>query len=262
MSTDQTTAVDHATPIHEFTIPSMVTISADEVLQHFGENIIELQAHAAADTDNVDELNRDYGLLRRQKQREKVELNYQRQANVEGEPYNPLTPDARTEILNQTRRLLNPTDSTVLADLAVTKLVIRTEVPAIRNATRAQSDEFEFTFVSDRVLSDAAKEATQQANLEKALFTELGFEYRNLNLRSVIETRAKYTEQSTNGKVMGWGGPDDTRGRCSHDISQAVKQHVLPAEYAKIKWFEVTEDHTLETRKIEAANSVTAAGDE
>jgi len=226
--------------MHEFFIPAMLTTSAAEVLHHFGEDIIELSARASQDTENAEELKRDYGLMRRQLQRETVTLDFTEQTDVHGEPLNPLTDSAAKDILNQARFLLNTDRDDVEADLSVTKLVIRAELPEVREVSRAQSDEFELTFISDRVIGDAAERKTQQANLGKGLFETLGWNYRNLNLHQIVETRAKYTEQYGDGQIMSWGGPEDTRGRCSIDVAQAVYDSVIPDEYAC--WKEIIVD--------------------
>jgi hypothetical protein len=222
-------------PRNDFFIPAMLTTSAAEVLHHFGDDIIELSARASQDTENAEELKRDYGLMRRQLQRETVTLEFSEQSDVHGEPLNPLTDSAAKEILNQTRFLLNTDRDSVEADLSVTKLVVRAELPELREVTRAQSDEFELTFISDRVLKDEMNRKTQEANLGKGLFETLGWEYRNLNLHQAVEARAKYTEQYGDGQVMSWGGPEDTRGRCSRDAAEAVMDTVLPDGFSCLK---------------------------
>jgi hypothetical protein len=235
-----------AAPIHEFVIPSMLTNAASEVFEHFGASIIELEARASSDTENVEELLRDYGLLWRQLQRQTIELDYTEQRDVDGEPHNPLGEAAISDIRQELNRRLGDADSDTEPDMAVSKLVIRADIPRLRETTRAQSDEFELTFIADPVLGDDAREATAEANLGTNLYRDLGFEYRNLNLRSVVETRAKYADQPGDAKLMGWGGPEDTRGHCPHDVAQVVHREVLPSEYARLKFFRVDEANRVE----------------
>jgi hypothetical protein len=244
MSSEQQTP--ESTPIRQTPIPSMLTNSMREVLDSFGRNIIELEAEASLDTWNRDELLRDYGMMREQLQRFKASIDYHEIRNEDGIE-NPLTDTARREILLKLNDTLGDLDSDTAPDLAVSKLRLRVTSEEIREATRAVSDEFELTFVSDPA-GDSA-DLTQQKNLGKGLYDELGFEYRNLNLRNVIEARAKYAEQG-DAKLMGWGGPDDVRPRCSEELAQAVYETILPEDFRALKWYRVGQDDVLEMQTL------------
>lgn len=243
-----------ATPIREFPIPSMLTNSAVEMLDYFGDAIIEIEAQASMDTENIDELLRDYGLIWRQLQRQTVEFDYTQQRDLDGNPHNPLTEEAIEEVLTELRRRLNDPDAAVAPDMAVSRLVVRMEVPRLREVTRAQSDEFELTFSSDPVMGEAAREATAAANVENRLYRDLGFEYRNLNLRKVVETRVKYTQQGQ-AELMGWGGPGDTAGWCELPLARAVQETVLPEPYARLKFFHVDDANAVELAALETGNA-------
>jgi len=226
----------------------MLTNSAVEMLEFFGDDIIEIEAEASLDNWNSDELLRDYGLARRQLTRQKLSLDYHQIRSEDG-PENPLTQSAIDDVLLKLNQHLDDFDSDATPDLAVSKLQVRVTSPEIQSATRAVSDEFELTFISDP--AGDAQDLTEQKNLGKGLYHDFGFEYRNLNLRSVVETRAKYAEQS-DGKLMGWGGPDDVRPRCSTELAQAVYGQVLPEDYRALKWYTVGEDNVTELQSIEA----------
>jgi hypothetical protein len=221
----------------------MLTNSAREMLEFFESDIIEIEAEASLDTRNKDELLRDYGLQREQLSREKVTIHYHEIRDSDG-PENPLTSEMSDEILRQVHRHLGEYDQDGVPDLAVSKLVLRVTSPEIEEVTRAVSDEFELTFISDQAETGTVAR-TERLNHDKGLYHDLGFEYRHLNLRSVVETRAKYAEQS-DGKLMGWGGPDDVRPRCSRELAQAVKASVLPDEYGELKFYQVSDDDVLE----------------
>jgi len=235
-------------PVEQTPIPSMLTNSASEMLEFFGDDIIEIEAEASLDNWNSDELMRDYGLDRRQLTRQKLTLDYH-EIRTEDGVENPLTEGIADEMLLKVNQHLDSFDSDGTPDLAVSKLQIRVTSPEIEAATRAVSDEFELTFISDP--AGDAQDLTEQKNLGKGLYHELGFEYRNLNLRSVVETRAKYAEQS-DGKLMGWGGPDDVRPRCSTELAQAVYGTLLPEEFRALKWYTVGENDVTELQSIEA----------
>jgi hypothetical protein len=238
-------------PIHEFQIPSLLTNAASVVFENFSGSIIELEARASTDTENVEELLRDHGLLWRQLQRQTIELDYVEQRGVDGEPHNPLTTAAVDEIRQTLARRLGDPNTDVEPEMAVSKLVLRLDIPQLQAATRAQSAEFELTFIADPVLGEDAREATAEANLGTSLYSELGFEYRNLNLRRVVETRAKYAEQPGDGTLMGWGGPDDTRGRCPHEVARTIHRDVLPEKYARLKFFRVGAANRVELTGLE-----------
>lgn len=249
MSSDQ--ATQQAEPVEQTPIPSMLTNSAVEMMRAFDDNIIEIEAEASIDNWNRDELRRDYGLTWGQLTRQKVEIDYHEIRNNDGEPENPLTPGQVDDILQELRRRLTGFDQDFAPDMAVSKLQLRVEVPEITEVTRSQSDEYELTFISDP--AGDARDQTENRNYDKGLYTEMGFQYRNLNLRSVVETRAKYSEQS-DGKLMGWGGPDDVRPRCSTKLAQAVNDHVLPDEYGALKWYRIGESNTTELDRVETKN--------
>lgn len=226
----------------------MLTNSGQEMLEFFNDDIIEIKAEASLDTTNKDELLRDYGLCREQLSREKVSIDYH-EIRTEDGPENALTTEMSEEILRQVRRHLGDFNEEVVPDLAVSKMVIRANLPEVEAATRAVSDEFELTFISDKAEKGTIAR-TERLNYDKGLYNNLGFNYRHLNLRSVVETRAKYAEQS-DAKLMGWGGPKDVRPRCSRKLAQAVKASVLPDEYGYIKMYKVTEDDVLELNRTE-----------
>jgi len=236
------------TPVEETPIPSMLTNSAREVLEFFGPQIIEIEAEASLDNWNRDELLRDHGLMREQLTRQKVTLDYTEIRDEDGAK-NAMTDEIINDLFMKVNQHLDDFANDGTPDLAVSKLKVRAEVPEIEQATRAVSDEFELTFISDP--AGDARELTEQKNYGKGLYHQLGFEYRNLNLRSVVETRAKYAEQS-DGKLMGWGGPDDVRPRCSTQLAQAVYATLLPEEFRALKWYTVGENDVTELQSIEA----------
>jgi hypothetical protein len=190
---------------------------------------------------------RDYNLDLEQNHRLKISLDYHEQRSENG-PENPLTENARNDILLKLNENLGNTDRAAPPDLAVSKLRLRVSSPEIREVTRAASDEFELRFVSDP--AGYARDITEEKNFKNGLYTDLGFEYRNLNLRSVIETRAKYTEQG-DPKMMSWSGPQDIRPRCKERLAQAVYQTILPEEYRAIKQYNTGQDDVLDLQSVQ-----------
>lgn len=240
-------------PLNETPIPSLLTNSAAEVLAAFGESIIEIEAEASIDNWNRRELMRDHGLMHEQLNRDKVTLDYHKITDADGVAENPLTENQIDTLMSRVNRHLGTElAGNVEPDMAVSKLELRVTSDAIMNATRATTNEFELVFVSDP--AGDARDVTEEKNYHKGLYDEMGFEYRNLNLRSVYETRAKYAQQS-DGKLMGWGGPTDTRPRCSEPLAQAVRQTIIPDEYGALKWYIVTEDNVTELRSVEAGGA-------
>lgn len=250
MSSENSSADDAAVPINQTPIPSLLTNSAAEVLAAFGESIVEIEAEASIDTWNRRELMRDHGLMHEQLNRDKLTLNYHKITDADGMPENPLTETQIDMVMAQVDRHLDgELAGNVDPDMAVSKLELRVTSDEIMHATRATTNEFELVFVSDP--AGEARDVTQEKNYHKGLYDEMGFDYRNLNLRSVYETRAKYAQQS-DGKLMGWGGPSDTRPRCDESLAQAVNDVVLPDEYGALKWYIVTEDNVTKLQSVDA----------
>lgn len=241
---------DEVAPINQTPIPSLLTNSAAEVLAAFGESIVDIEAEASIDTRNRRELMRDRGLMHEQLNRDKLTLDYHKITDADGMPENPLTEKQIDMVMSQVNRHLDgELAAHVDPDMAVAKLELRLTSDEIMHATRATTNEFELLFVSDP--AGDAREVTKDKNYDKGLYDEMGFEYRNLNLRSVYETRAKYAQQS-DGKLMGWGGPSDTRPRCDESLAQAVNDVVLPDEYGALKWYIVTEDNVTKLQSVDA----------
>lgn len=250
MSQESRTAA--AEPINETPIPSILTNSAAEVMRAFTDSIVEIEAEASIDNWNKDELRRDYGLMRQQLTRQQITLDYHEIRNNDGEPENPLTSEQVDDILQELNRRLDKFDRESAADMAVSKMVLRVNMPELTEVTRSTTDEYELTFVSDP--AGEAQERTESRNYGKGLYDELGFQYRNLNLHSVVETRAKYTEQA-DGKLMGWGGPGDVRPRCDTKLAQAIFSEVLPEDYQALKWYRIGEANRVVLASVETNES-------
>lgn len=242
----------------EAPIPSMLTTSAVEMLETFSTDIIEIKAQASVDTTNPDSMLRRFGLHREQTQSLSVMLDYQQIREHEpGEGVvvqNPLTDTAIENIIHEMRVSLNDPDLEVDPDLAVSKLVLNVTSEALKTETRARSNEFELTFVSDPAHPTCgddrgARSLTQQKNNHRGLYTELGFNIRNLNLHRIEETQAKYSDQG-DALLMSWQGSGDTRPNSTDPIASVVKDEVLPDEYVATKWYVASDADDTDLAKI------------
>lgn len=232
---------------HEAEIPSILTNSAIEILREYTTDILEIKASASTDVSNSDSLIREYGLDRKQTQRQTVELNYQAITDNYGEIQNPLTEDAVADIEDKIKQKLNGMTTDADPDLAVQKLVINATLPEVAENTRALCDTFELTFSSDYA-EDKGEERdphslTRLRNSDRRLYSDLGFQIRNLNLRRVIDTRSKYTEQ-TNGTLFGWGGPTDVAPPQKPVVVDAICDFIN-SEYSYLKQYAVMDDDDL-----------------
>jgi len=234
-------------PIKQTPIPSMLTHSALAMMEFFGTDIIEIEADVSVDNWNRSEASRDYGVTRKRLEREKLVLDFHEIRDADGNAENPLTSTARNEIERELHRHISSQSQVDGSpDMSVSKLELCVDSPELREATRATTDEFELTFISDP--AGEADERTAARNPPR-FYEEYGFEYRNLNLRSVVETAAKYGGHG-DGKMMGWGGPQDVRPRCTEKLAQAVCD-LLPDEYRAMKWYRVAEDDRIELEAID-----------
>jgi|AKVG01.1.fsa_nt_gi hypothetical protein len=225
-------------------IPSILTNSAIEILEHFQEDIIEISATASTDTTNKDELIRTHGLTRETTTQQKVTLDYRRITDSDGDVQNPMNQDNIDRIKRNLRSKLDDPSMDAKPDMSVSSFKVDVVCPQITESSRARTDEYELTFYSDPIEEDVEQRKTRSANAGKGLFTDLSFNFRNLNLRSVVETRAKYAEQS-NGQIWGWGGPDDIRPNAPIPVSQAVKMNVLPEDLDAMKHYDVSEENRM-----------------
>lgn len=226
-------------------IPSILSNSFRAVLDAFGEEIIHLQAHGSVETTNttaVDEL-RQYAVTQEQQTQHRLLIDYEQLRGSDG-PANPLTSDACDDILAEVERVLDAETLTVEPDLAVTSVTIRTRNEALREITPAQSTEFDLTFIADPA-EPQVRERTKRVNASRGLYSELGFNVTNLNLRSVVETETKYHQQS-NGRYLSWGGPDDIRPRSPKRLAIRTNEQILPEEYGMLKPYQVIDDRVLE----------------
>lgn len=226
-------------------IPSILTNSFRAVLDAFGAEIIHLRAHGSVETTNatvVDEL-RQYAVTREQQTQHRLLIDYEQLRGSDG-PANPLTPGACDEILTEVETVLDADTLTVEPDLAVTSLTIRTRNEALQEITPAQSPDFDLTFVADPAEAPV-RERTKRTNATRGLYSELGFNVTNLNLRSVVETETKYHQQS-DGRYFSWGGPEDIRPRSPKRLAIRINEQILPEEYGMLKPYRVTDDRVLE----------------
>ena len=242
-------ATDVVTTTADITqIPSLLTNSCRAFLDAFGTDIIQLKAHGSVATTNqtvVDDL-AEYGLIREQETNHRLTIDYtQIQDTNNTGPTNPLTEDAREAIIERIETILSDDASTVDPDLVVTSATIRITDEQLQEATAAVTPEFDLHFVADAA-EDEVREQTRRANAGRGLYTELGFKLQNLNLRSVIETKTKYTEQSS-GRYLTWQGPkNDVRPQSPDKLAVRINRRVLPDKYGTLKPYRVTEDEVLE----------------
>jgi hypothetical protein len=226
-------------------IPSLLTNSLRCVLDTFGEDIFQLTAHGSVETTNstaVEDL-RSYNVSREQRTHHRLSIDYEQVYSGE-EPLNPLTDDACDQIPAEMGAVLDSESITVNPDLAVTSVTIRIQNDRLREVTPAQTSEFDLRFVADPA-EPPVREPTKRLNLGRGLYGELGFNVTNLNLRSVVETQTKYTEQS-NGRYLSWRGPDDIRPQSPPRLAIRVNEHVLPDSMGMLKPYTVIDDRVLE----------------
>ena len=231
-------------------IPSLLTSSLRTVFTDFGENIVSITANGSVETTNgtIAEELRKYGVTREQRTHHGLELDFQ-QLTSNGKPSNPLTSGAREQIIDEIETVLDSEKISVNPDLTVTSMTLRVTEERLEEVTPAQTAEFDLTFVADPA-EPPVRERTKRQNADRGLYSELGFNITNLNLRSVVETVTKYQEQ-TNGQYLSWGGPEDIRPKAPAQLAIRINQHILPDAYGMIKPYEVTDDQVLEIREGE-----------
>lgn len=239
-------------------IPSLLTNSGRAILDAFGEDLIALTAHGSVETTNqtVIESLRKYGVSRAQRTTHRLSLEYERLRGKDG-PKNPLTESAQDEILEEVETILAVESPAVNPDLAVTSFTIRITDERLQDITPAQTPEFDLRFVADPA-EPAIREPTKRLNVERGLYSDLGFNVTNLNLRSVIETETKYHQQS-DGRYLSWRGPDDIRPRSPKKLAVRINNHVLPDRYGTLKRYLVTDDRVLELDERAAADAADEA---
>ncbi len=226
-------------------IPSLLTNSLRCVLDVFGSNIIQLTAHGSVETANstpVEELRR-YNVSREQRTHHRLSLDYEQIYSGE-EPLNPLTDDACEQILAEAEAVLDSESIMVEPDLAVTSVTIRIRDDQLQEVTPAQTPEFDLLFVADPA-EPPVREPTKRLNVDRGLYRDLGFNVTNLNLRSVVETQTKYTEQS-DGRYLSWRGPDDIRPQSPKRLAIRINEYILPDNVGMLKPYTVIDDRVLE----------------
>lgn len=243
-------AVDAPTRIVQ--LPSLLTNSCRAVMDAFGEKIIQLKAHGSVATTNqtiVEEL-AEYGLIREQETNHRLTIDYTQIENTHEEgASNPLTEDVRGSIEEHITTVLDLDSNNVDPDLAVTSVTIQVTDERLQAATPAQTPEFDLQFVADPA-EDPVKPQTRRLNADRGLYSELGFNIQNLNLRSVVETQTKYTEQA-GGRYLSWHGPDDIRPRAPERLAIRINQNILPDQYGTLKPYRVIDDQILEIAEDE-----------
>jgi hypothetical protein len=224
------------------------------VLEAFGEDIIKLRAHGSVETSNraILENLRQYGVSREQQTHQRITLDYERLLGSDG-PSNPLTENAQQDIFEELNALLSSEATSANPDLAVTSFTARITSKKLQEVTSAQTSEFDLRFVADPA-EEAVREPTKRLNLDRQLYSELGFKITNLNLRTVTETATIHHQQS-DGRYLSWGGPGDIGPRSPDRLAVRINQHVLPDTYGMLKPYYVADDHVLKLKE-EAATEI------
>jgi hypothetical protein len=216
------------------------------LMEHFGEDIINLEAHGSVTTTNqtaVEEL-REFGFVREQETNHRININYTQLQTDDQEPVNPLDAQAREEINKHLHAVLDSDSLTVDPDLSVTALTVQVTDDKLQEVTPAQSSEFDLHFVADKA-EQAVREQTQRLNEDRGLYSELGFNIHNLNLRSVVETGVKFSEQG-DGQYFKWQGPEHVRLQGAKRLAIRINDRILPDEYGILKPYIVADDQILE----------------
>lgn len=237
-------------------IPAVLTNSMRALVEYFGDNIIELRAHGSVTTTNqsiVEEL-REFGVIREQETNHRIDIDYTQLQTDDQEPANPLDGEARKEIDEHLQAVLGNDTLSVDPDLSVTALTIRVTDETLQEVTPAQTPEFDLRFVADPA-EQAVREQTQRCNADRGLYSELGFNVHNLNLRSVVETAVKYSEQS-DGRYLSWQGPEDIRPRAPRKLAIRINDRILPDEYGLLKPYRVADDQVLEVDEDKLTSEV------
>jgi len=233
-------------PIRTVQIPSLTTNSLRAVLDAFNTSIINLRAHGRITTTNqttIDEL-RAYGVTREQETNHRINVDYTDLRTEAGDHTNPLDQEARETLDKHLRAVLDDETRDVDPDLAVTSVTIRITEESLQEVTPAQTPEFDLRFVADPA-EPAVRDRTQRSNADRGLYSQLGFNFQNLNLRSVTETVMKLSERSA-GCYLSWQGPDDTGPRVPQKLAVRINDRVLPEEYGMLKPYAIVDDQTLE----------------
>jgi len=234
-------------PQRTYQIPSVLTNSFRVLLDAFGDQIIQLKAKGSVTTTNrttVEEL-REYGFTREQQTNHRLAIDYTQLQSPNGTGVaNPLNADAQQSIIEHVDANLAVDSQSVDPDLGVTSVTIRVTDERLQEVTPAQTREFDLTFVADQA-EKPLREKTRRLNSDRGLYSELGFKIQNLNLRSVIETQTKFTQQS-DGEYVSWQGPGDVRPRSPKRLAIRINKHVLPDEYGTLKHYKVGDETILE----------------
>lgn len=246
-------------------IPSLLTNSYKAIADAYGDSIISLTANGSVTTANqslIDEL-REYGVTQEQETNHRIELDYSvLSTGDDSEASNPLDSNARKEIDEYLTTTLDTDDINVEPDLSVTQVTIRVTCEPLQEITSAQTSEFDCCFIADQA-EDAVRDETQRLNSDRGLYTELGFNVNNLNLRSVVETKPMLSEQS-DWKCLSWGGPQDTKPRTDERLAVRINEHILPDKYGTLKPYKVEDDQILDVvaDEFEGIDDVDSNGEE
>lgn len=231
-------------------IPAVLTNSLRAVLDSFGTDIVRLRAKGSTGSTNqtlIDEI-REYGVARKQEESHCIDLDYTQRPNDGAEvASNLIDEDAQTKICDHLDAVLDPPNTNVKPDLSVQSLTIQVTDERIEAVTPAQTSKFDFRFSADRA-EKPVREQLRRLNMDRGLYSELGFKLHNLNLHSVVETATKSMGQ-TNGQYFSWSGPGDVRPKSRKKLAIRINKHVLPEEYGALKPYQITED--MDTQIVE-----------
>ena len=242
-------------------IPSILTLSLREILNFYGESILELKARGGAlphDKTPIEGLD-EYGVIFSSGDSSVIEVNYKQERNPDGTIKNPLNEAKIDEIFEHLDNNLpefelkdkdGNVEETYPPDIPVNFLVVEIKDDKLMELTETETNIFEATFKSEKAETSKIRKDIHKLNRDLGVYY-LGFEIRNLNLFQLIEQAKKLLEPRKLWKrisIIQWNGyaKQHLRPRSPIAIAQHIYVNYLPSGYKSLKKYLITKENKLE----------------
>lgn len=235
----------------EMLIPVILTTSAKQILRHFNESIVGLEAWGSSMASNKIVLDEKYGILMNNPGATEMQIRYERKVDSHGDVINPLTKDTVADICEEIDSRLPPYEDrnegkVYDPDLTVDTLVINVDDEELQEKANAGTSNFDLVFKSEPVYNESRRDDTRKANEDIPLYKFHGFKIRTLNLHVMMEVAERYGETRNPVTVIEWNGLRDTQPKAPKRVAQRIEEKYLPDKCKELNFIKVRDNRFVE----------------
>lgn len=216
----------------KYEIPAILTPSTREVLQHFDDQIVELDSGGSTQVENVISPNGDFDYEEKEVTRSIVSIDYQKRWENSSTPTNEINKSKANELCQNihTRLKKHGHNKNWKYDCPVNRVVFEVQDDNLKEKFGTNTNSFMLEFVSMSTGGSYLDET--QKLYEKRGLDEQGFNLRNLLLRSITDEH-KYFDPRIDESNISWDGFGDVNMPFESTLSSDIN-NLLPNSISRV----------------------------